>query len=74
MNQKLKILAEFKYDLKPVDRGYANRTLGYHLPNKQRQAGAEIRGQLESVGIYRKTGHEHFAGSLVIPVFDDGTY
>ena len=57
-----------------VDRfrlGYANRTLGYHLPNKQRQAGAEIRGQLESVGIYRKTGHEHFAGSLVIPVFDE---
>ncbi len=51
--------------------GYANRTLGYHLPNKQRKAGAEIRGQLEEIGIYRTSGHEHFSGSLVIPVFNE---
>ncbi|MDJ0766608.1 MAG: toprim domain-containing protein [Myxococcota bacterium] len=50
--------------------GYANRTLGYHLPQKNRQAGAEIRGQLESIGVFRQSGHEHFSGSLVIPVFD----
>ena len=50
--------------------GYSNRTLGYHIPLKNRREGALIRGQLESLGIYRKSGHEHFSGSLVVPVFD----
>jgi DNA primase len=51
--------------------GYANRTLGYRLPNKQRKAGAEIRGRLTELGIYRESGHEHFNGCVVIPVFDE---
>ena len=51
--------------------GFANRTLGYHLPQKTRNIGSAIRGQLEAIGIYRKSGHEHFAGSLVIPVFGE---
>lgn len=50
--------------------GYANRTLGYRLPDKSRVAGAEMRGRLQALGIYRRSGHEHFAGSLVIPVVD----
>ncbi len=50
--------------------GFANRTLGYRLPNKQLKAGREIRGRLQGVGILRPSGHEHFNGSLVIPVFD----
>ena len=50
--------------------GFANRTLGYRLPEKNRVAGAELRGRLEELGIYRKTGHEHFNGSVVIPVFN----
>ena len=50
--------------------GFANRTLGYRLQPKNRVAGAELRGRLEALGIYRKTGHEHFNGSVVIPVFD----
>jgi DNA primase catalytic core len=50
--------------------GYANRTLGLRLPAKSRKAGAEIRGRLEELGIYRASGHEHFNGSLVIPVLD----
>lgn len=49
--------------------GYANRTLGLRLPEKNRKAGADIRGRLERIGIYRASGHEHFAGSLVVPVF-----
>lgn len=54
--------------------GYANRTLGYSLPIKQLKAGADIRGRLAKVGLYRESGHEHFTGSLVIPVMDeDGT-
>ena len=51
--------------------GYANRTLGYSLPVKQVKAGAEIRGRLQKVGLYRESGHEHFTGSLVIPVMDE---
>lgn len=49
--------------------GYANRSLGYRLPEKNRQAGAELRGKLQSIGILRNSGHEHFNGSLVVPVF-----
>jgi DNA primase catalytic core len=50
--------------------GFANRTLGYRLPAKNRAAGAEVRGRLQKLGIYRESGHEHFNGSLVIPVFN----
>jgi DNA primase catalytic core len=50
--------------------GFANRTLGYRLPAKNRAEGAVMRGRLQGLGILRKSGHEHFNGSLVIPVFD----
>jgi DNA primase catalytic core len=50
--------------------GYANRTLGYRLPAKNRQAGADIRGRLQRLGVLRESGHEHLAGSLVIPILD----
>ena len=48
--------------------GFANRTLGYGLEAKNRAAGAAVRGRLQELGIYRKSGHEQFNGSLVIPV------
>lgn len=51
--------------------GYANRSLAYRLPQKNRAEGEAIRGQLQRLGILRDTGHEHFNGSLVIPVIDD---
>lgn len=51
--------------------GFANRTLGYHLPEKNRKAGAKLRGQLQAIGILRPSGHEHFNGSLVVPVIDE---
>jgi len=50
--------------------GFSNRTLGYRLPEKNRKSGAEIRGRLQRLGILRESGHEHFNGSVVIPVFD----
>ena len=50
--------------------GFANRTLGYRLPEKNRVAGAEMRGRLQKLGIYRESGHEHFNGSVVIPIFN----
>ena len=50
--------------------GFANRTLGYGLEGKNRIAGAEMRGRLQRLGILRETGHEHFNGSVVVPVFN----
>jgi len=52
--------------------GFANRTLGYRLPKSNRVAGVEQRGRLKELGVLRNQtpGHEHFNGSLVIPIFD----
>ncbi len=50
--------------------GFANRTLGYRLPRKNRVTGAELRGRLQRLGLFRESGHEHFNGSVVIPIFD----
>ncbi len=52
--------------------GYADRTLGLRLPEKTRKTGADIRARLERIGVYRASGHEHFTGSLVVPVIGDG--
>jgi len=57
------IIARFKL-------GFANRTLGYRLPAKNRAADAEMRGRLQRLGVLRESGHEHFNGSIVIPVFN----
>lgn len=61
-------------DSEAIDRfklGFANRTLGYRLPAKNRKEGAAIRGQLQRLGLYRASGHEHFTGSIIIPVLDE---
>jgi DNA primase catalytic core len=50
--------------------GVADRTLGLRLPLKNRAEGAAIRERLQKIGLIRDSGHEHFNGSLVIPVFD----
>ena len=51
--------------------GFANRKLGLTLPEKNRKAGAELRGRLERLGILRETsGHEHMNGSVVFPIHD----
>ena len=50
--------------------GFANRTLGYRLPAKNRAAGADMRGRLQRLGVIRESGHEHFNGSVVIPAFN----
>ena len=52
--------------------GYANRTLGYRLPSSDRREGAELRGRLQALGVIRESGHEHFRGSLVVPVINAG--
>jgi DNA primase len=51
--------------------GFSNRMLGPSLPDRNRRAGAEIREQLERLGVFRaSSGHEHLVGSIVIPVFN----
>jgi len=54
--------------IKTFKLGFANRTLGYRLPQKNRLEGAEIRGRLQRLGVLRESGHEHFNGSVVIPI------
>lgn len=50
--------------------GLADRTLGLRLPEKNRKDGAALRQRLQRIGILRDSGHEHFNGSLVVPVFE----
>jgi len=48
--------------------GFTDRTLGLRLPEKTRKAGSEIRSRLQKIGLWRESGHEHFNGSVVIPI------
>jgi hypothetical protein len=48
--------------------GYVSRTLGDALPHKQLKAGAALRGRPQALGLLRGNGHEHFTGSIVVPV------
>lgn len=50
--------------------GYANRTLGYRLPEANRKDGAALRGRLARLGVYRASGHEQLTGCLVIPILE----
>lgn len=51
--------------------GFADRSLGLRLPDKNRKEGEAIRTRLQKLGLYRESGHEHFNGSLVVPIFDE---
>ena len=51
--------------------GVADRSLGLRLPEKNRKDGAVVRARLQKVGLLRESGHEHFNGSLVVPIFDE---
>jgi DNA primase len=48
--------------------GFADRTLGLRIPERNRKQGEEIRTRLEALGVYRKTGREHLNGCIVVPV------
>jgi DNA primase catalytic core len=48
--------------------GFADRTLGLRVPNKNRVQGNEIRTRLETLGVYRKTGREHLVGCITVPI------
>jgi hypothetical protein len=48
--------------------GFADRSLGLRLPHKNRADGARLRSRLEALGWFRASGHEHLAGSVVLPI------
>ena len=48
--------------------GFADRTLGKHIPSRTVAAGRRIRQQLEALGVYRPNGREHFRGMVTVPL------
>jgi hypothetical protein len=48
--------------------GYSDRSLGLKLPSKRVQAGQAIRSRLQQLGLFRGSGHEHFRGSITVPI------
>ncbi len=50
--------------------GYADRSLGLRIPAANRKSGEVIRSRLQKLGIIRESGHEHFNGCVVVPIFD----
>ena len=47
--------------------GYANRTLGYRVPDTT-TTGKTLKAQLQKLGILRASGHEHFNGCVIFPI------
>jgi DNA primase catalytic core len=50
--------------------GFADRTLGLRLPDKNREDGERLRTRLTQLGVWRESGHEHFNGCIVVPFHD----
>lgn len=51
--------------------GFADRTLGLRLPDKNRKEGETLRTRLTQLGLWRESGHEHFNGCIVVPFRDE---
>ena len=48
--------------------GFSDRTLGLRIPHARRKDGAELRGHLQKLGVYRENGREHLNGCLTVPI------
>lgn len=51
--------------------GFADRTLGLRLPDKNRKEGQAKRTRLAELGLMRESGHEHFNGSVTMPILTE---
>ncbi len=51
--------------------GFADRSLGLRLPEKNRKEGEQLRSRLTQLGLWRESGHEHFNGCIVVPLRDE---
>ncbi len=58
--------------IKTFKLGFSNKTLSSTLAVKHTQAGQKQRELLREIGILKPSGYEHFAGCLVVPVYDQG--
>jgi DNA primase catalytic core len=56
--------------IKTFQIGYCCRSLGYQLPVKNSGEYQAVYQQLKKIGILRESGHESFAGSITIPIFN----
>ncbi len=61
----LKLIKAFKLGFAP------NGALAKVLPGRRTKAGYALRQQLIEMGLFRKRGHEHFCGQIIIPIFKD---
>lgn len=59
--------------VEPFGLGFADRTLGLRLPWKNRNDGEALRTRLQKLGLLRESGHEHFNGCVVFPIFNAQT-
>jgi DNA primase catalytic core len=50
--------------------GFSDRTLGLRLPDANRKTGELLRTRLTKLGVWRKSGHEHFNGCITVPLFN----
>jgi DNA primase len=50
--------------------GFSDRTLGLRLPDANRKTGELLRTRLTKLGVWRKSGHEHFNGCITVPLLD----
>lgn len=50
--------------------GFSDRSLGLHVPERNRRAGRILRSRLTDLGVLRGSGHEHLRGCVTAPVRD----
>jgi len=50
--------------------GFADRTLGKQIPERQNKAGRELRAKLQRLGILKASGHEALRGFVTVPLTD----
>jgi len=50
--------------------GFADQSLGYRVPTKDESVGRQMRSRLRQLGVFATSGHEHFRGAVVFPIFD----
>ena len=50
--------------------GFADRTLGRQIPERQYKAGRELRTKLQQLGILKASGHEALRGFVIVPLTD----
>jgi DNA primase len=52
--------------------GFADRSLGLRMPDSNRKEGETLRVRLTALGVWRESGHEHFNGCIVVPLWAAG--